>query len=393
MNINFSGRSLDEVQTAYWNQTAVTLHPVVMYYRKDETLKHKSLVIISDETNHSASTVCAFLDVIVPRIKELDTQVKNIHYWTDSPSSQYRNRFVFETIAKHQTIYGMKAIWNYFEAGHGKGPCDGLGGTTKRLADEAVRQGKVEIQDAKDFYEWASKSNMKEVDFVFVGKDICEKKKTEINNNEPIKPVKDTMKLHAVVGISENAILIRVTSCYCELCMAGMYCNTWVSITLQRKAKRPRGTAMLETVENIPVADKETVERGPERQERHEESLDDVMNPENISDLTSIPMPAAVTPESSAISFAVGSFVACAYSGHWYIGQITDIDEEDKELEVNFMERSKNLYRWPNRKDQIWVPYSDVLCEISKPIPSGKSARNFILDKFDRSKIESKFTG
>lgn len=389
---NFSCRSLDEVQTAYWNQTAVTLHPVVMYYRKDETLKHKSLVIISDETNHSASTVCAFLDVIVPRIKELDTQVKNIHYWTDSPSSQYRNRFVFETIAKHETIYGMKAIWNYFEAGHGKGPCDGLGGTTKRLADEAVRQGKVEIQDAKDFYEWASKSNMKEVDFVFVGKDICEKKKTEIKN-EPIKPVKDTMKLHAVVGISENAILIRVTSCYCELCMAGMYCNTWVSITLQRKAKRPRGTAMLETVENIPVADKETVERGPERQERHEESLDDVMNPENISDLTSIPMPAAVTPESSAISFAVGSFVACAYSGHWYIGQITDIDEEDKELEVNFMERSKNLYRWPNRKDQIWVPYSDVLCEISQPIPSGKSARNFILDKFDRSKIESKFTG
>lgn len=76
-----------------------------------------------------------------------------------------------------------------------------------------MRQGKVEIQDAKDFYEWASKSNMKEADFVFVGKDICEKKKTEINN-EPIKPVKDTMKLHAVVGISENAILIRVTSCY-----------------------------------------------------------------------------------------------------------------------------------------------------------------------------------
>lgn len=167
------------------------------------------MVIISDETNHSASTVSAFLDAIVPRIKELDTQVKNIHYWTDSPSSKYRNRFVFKTIAKHETIYGMKAIWNYFKAGHGKGPCDGLGGTTKRLADEAVRQGKVEIQDAKDFYECASKSNMKEVDFVFVGKDVCGKKKTEINN-EQIKPVKDTMKLHAVVGISENAILIRV---------------------------------------------------------------------------------------------------------------------------------------------------------------------------------------
>ena len=34
---NFSCRSLDEVQTAYWNQTSVTLHPVVAYYRERGT--------------------------------------------------------------------------------------------------------------------------------------------------------------------------------------------------------------------------------------------------------------------------------------------------------------------------------------------------------------------
>lgn len=33
----------------------------------------------------------------------------------------------------------MRARWNYFEVGHGKGPSDGLGGTTKRMADKAVR--------------------------------------------------------------------------------------------------------------------------------------------------------------------------------------------------------------------------------------------------------------
>lgn len=54
-------------------------------------------------------------------------------------------------------------------------------------------------------------------------------------------------------------------------------------------------------------------------------------------------MPAAVTPESSAISFAVGSFVACAYSCHWYIGQITDIDEEDKELGSKFYGKVKEF--------------------------------------------------
>jgi hypothetical protein len=40
----------------------------------------------------------------------------------------------------------------HFESGHGKSPCDGVGGTTKRNADNAVKQGKVLIQDAADFY-------------------------------------------------------------------------------------------------------------------------------------------------------------------------------------------------------------------------------------------------
>ena len=49
---NFSCMSMDEVQTAYWHQTGVTLHPTVIYYKQEE-LKHKSVVIISDEMNHS----------------------------------------------------------------------------------------------------------------------------------------------------------------------------------------------------------------------------------------------------------------------------------------------------------------------------------------------------
>ena len=101
--------------------------------------------------SHSASTVTAFIDNIMKKVKEWDTEVKKIHYFTDSPSSQYRNRFIFHTVANHQELYGMLAVWNYFESGHGKGPCDGLGGTVKRLADDAVRQGKAVIQDAKDF--------------------------------------------------------------------------------------------------------------------------------------------------------------------------------------------------------------------------------------------------
>ena len=185
---NFSCRSMDEVQTAYWHQTGVTLHPTLIYYKQEE-LKHKSVVIISDEMNHSAATVLSLIDSVVPKVLEIDPEMKKIHYWTDSPSSQYRNRFIFHTVAKHQKMYAISASWNYFEAGHGKGPCDGLGGTTKRLADEAIRQGKTVIQDAKDFYRWSITSSMHQVSFLYIEKERCEKKREDLKNVK-IKPVK-----------------------------------------------------------------------------------------------------------------------------------------------------------------------------------------------------------
>lgn len=52
---NYMCRSVDEVQSAYWHQTAVTLHPVVAYYRDiDRFLQHNSYVVISDEMAHTA---------------------------------------------------------------------------------------------------------------------------------------------------------------------------------------------------------------------------------------------------------------------------------------------------------------------------------------------------
>jgi hypothetical protein len=48
---------------------------------------------------------------------------------------------------------GIPAVWNYFETGYGKGPCDGIGGTSKRTTDLAIRQGKITVQDASDYFE------------------------------------------------------------------------------------------------------------------------------------------------------------------------------------------------------------------------------------------------
>ena len=46
------------------------------------------------------------------------------------------------------------------EAGRGKGPCDPIGRTAKRKADQAVKNRRFVIQDAVDFYEWSKQESI-----------------------------------------------------------------------------------------------------------------------------------------------------------------------------------------------------------------------------------------
>ena len=46
----------------------------------------------------------------------------------------------------HQIDYGISAGWNFFATSHGKSPCDGVGGTVKRLAARASLQRPINNQ-------------------------------------------------------------------------------------------------------------------------------------------------------------------------------------------------------------------------------------------------------
>ena len=52
---------------------------------------------------------------------------------------------MFYIILQHESLFNTKATWSYFEAGHGNDPCNGLGVTTKRMADNAIKQRKYII--------------------------------------------------------------------------------------------------------------------------------------------------------------------------------------------------------------------------------------------------------
>lgn len=64
----FTCTSAEELQSAYWNSSAVTLHPVVTSYRaEDGTLTHDNYVFVSDDLGHNFGTVFAILDQLCQR--------------------------------------------------------------------------------------------------------------------------------------------------------------------------------------------------------------------------------------------------------------------------------------------------------------------------------------
>ena len=182
---NYTCQSNEEVQPAYWNASMVTLHPCVAYLKSTEgELSHFSRVFVSDELGHNSATVFAIIKRLMSEMKETSPGLQHVHYYTDSPTSQYRNKTMFHIVSQHEKLFGVTASWNFFEAGHGKGHCDGVGGSMKRMADEAVF-----IQDAADFFAWAKSGHMAKssVSFSFVPKQDCQAANQEIQRLGEIK--------------------------------------------------------------------------------------------------------------------------------------------------------------------------------------------------------------
>lgn len=90
---------------------------------------------------------------------------------------------------------GFRSItWNFLEAGHGKGPADGVGAAVKRNADSLVAKG-IDIESGAKMYEELSKLKSAVTLFHVTDHDISEVDKVL---REDLSTVKGTMKIHQV---------------------------------------------------------------------------------------------------------------------------------------------------------------------------------------------------
>ena len=106
----------------------------------------------------------------------------------------------------HQANFGLRAEWHFSATSHGKGACDGLGGTVKRLAAKTSPQRPYENQIMTPFqlFQWTSESIPK-VAFCYCCTREYESEKSHLERRfQKSKTIPGTRGLHSFVPTSKN---------------------------------------------------------------------------------------------------------------------------------------------------------------------------------------------
>ena len=67
---NFTCGTSDEIQSAYWNASTVSLHPVVVYFRGvANSLEHLNFVFVSDVLHHNSTAVVTIMKMLCKELR------------------------------------------------------------------------------------------------------------------------------------------------------------------------------------------------------------------------------------------------------------------------------------------------------------------------------------
>lgn len=214
---NYSFVLQDAIQGYHWNNSQATLHPFVAYFVDSDELRNLSYVVISDCLHHDTTAVYLFQKCFIAFLKRLlpvRLKPKKIIYFSDGASSQYKNRKNFLNLCHHKGDFGVHAEWHFSATSHGKGACDGLGGTVKRLAARASLQRPYndQIMTPRQLFDWAT-ANIPAVHFEYCSKGDYEREYRSLEHRFQLsRTIPGTRKLHTFIPISNQKVRVSAYS-------------------------------------------------------------------------------------------------------------------------------------------------------------------------------------
>lgn len=373
---NYSCNVKEEIQSAYYSKDQVTVHPAVFHYRADdnEELTTKSVVFVSDVTDHDASMVFAIIKRINIVAKQLAPDTQFIHYLSDSPSSQYRNRHVFRIIADHAQQFQIPCSWTWFESGHGKGPCDGIGGTSKRCADLAVKRYNCIIDNAESFARWGNDSGGKVTYEVITREEYCTANVAIVAINS--KAISGSQRYHAAIASGHGRVMFRETSCFCEKCFNAL-------VNHSGEFPTECGWTKIQVVPTVTASGKESrCKRQRKTSRKAAEKFDDRNETEHGGEISN--QPQDYSRSSKAGDYILVKFETGSKRILHYVAQILDIDDDD--YEVKWLKRSNKRDSFiPDTCNISSVAQPDVVARLPQPSMVGAAKRSSFKFDFDFS--------
>ena len=318
----------DEIQGFHWNKQSCTLHPIVLYYKKDTVLTQKSVCFISDDLTHDTCFVYEVMKQTVNIIREeIFTTPILMHYFSDGCAGQYKNRKNFINLCLHEKDFNIKCVWSFFATSHGKSLCDGIGGTLKRLTARASLQRTLsdQILTAKQVFDYCKKE-VQGVHVNFISADDMVPVRSMLDARfYNVCTLPGTRSFHQFVPLSESVMA----------------------------AKRVSEDQSYSIEFNLVLGKTNVVK----------------MSDPKVSD-----------------------FVVCSYDEEYWIGLVDEVNEEHNDVRVKFMHPSypARSFFWPKRYDICFVPIVNVACVIGAPITA--TGRQYKLDDKDIAAIKQLLT-
>lgn len=375
---NFCTKYNQEIQSFHFggSRTQISLHTVVVYLR-DSTTSHCTM---SSNLSHNAGAIWAHLK---PVLISLPSNIQKIHFLSDGPVTQYRNKSMFYVLAcKLQDMYPniVGYSWNFHEAGHGKGAPDGVGATCKRTADQVIALG----GDITNLTEFASviRERCPSIKVTVIeGYDI-EQMNTLINDkSSEMIAFKGTLLVHQVTGSAyiPNHLTMKSLSCFCDadVCnhykLGSIYYQT--EIVAEHSTRINVSTVFTDSEDDdIPLS---TYVRDMDNHSKSDSNIDCY--------------PMIATPGTSGYSqrslYSIGEYVLVKYitrnTEYRYAALCSSIDDEEGELRVTFLKNStqKATLFQLNKKDVADVPMDQVVKKL--PVPNIFTKGNRVFYQFE----------
>lgn len=223
---NYICKYAEEVQAVHFgaSKSQVSLHTAVLYHFGEYDSIITPFCTIAENLRHDPVFICNHLLPILNIIKTSHPNLKTMHFVSDGPSSQYRNKSMFFLMANFLAVNlnVQNLVWHYNEAGHGKGSPDGIGATVKRTADQSVARGK----DVANFQQLIQclEQNCNGVQIIPVDEDNV----STIENllAKSVTPAfKGTLSVHQVTWNKDSPGLLHARKLSCIECRPDQICS------------------------------------------------------------------------------------------------------------------------------------------------------------------------